>query len=199
MLDNDPATIGPQKAWRDVHTLLENLNITGFGSGLTPFQLANHLVALNIVHPPTVFDMADWIHKHPKLGAFRGLKDLGFSVSTKNLMSVRGAFTCIYRFFEEHLTEQDKLLLFFGPIFMEHVLCKIPRWKGRLTDEDAEGRLEELAAKEIQKGYVWTAGENIINNTAFPVPLIIPSSWLEQTIDSISSSVSTNPADSQSL
>ena len=132
--------------------------------------------------------MADWIHKHPKLGAFRGLKDLGFSVSTKNLMSVRGAFSCIYRFFEEHLTEQDKLLLFFGPIFLEHALCKIPRWKNRLTDEDAEGRLEELAAKEIEKNYIWTAGENIISNTAFPVPLIIPSAWLEQTIDSVSSS-----------
>ena len=189
MLDKDPATIGPHKAWRDVGSLLENLNITGFGSGLTPFQLANHLVALNIVHPPTVFDMADWIYKHPKLGAFRGLKDLGFSVSPKNLMSVRGAFACIYRFFEEHLTEQDKLLLFFGPIFMEHVLCKIPRWKNRLSEEDAEGRLEELAAKEVEKNYVWTAGENIISNTAFPVPLIMPSAWLEQTIDSISSSV----------
>ena len=189
MLDKDPETIGPHKAWRDVGSLLENLNITGFGSGLTPFQLANHLVALNIVHPPTVFDMADWIHKHPKLGAFRGLKDLGFSISTKNLMSVRGAFGCIYRFFEEHLTEQDKSLLFFGPIFMEHVLCKIPRWKNRLTEEDAEGRLEELAAKEIEKNHVWTAGENIISNAAFPVPLIIPPAWLEQTIDSISSSV----------
>ena len=196
MLDKDPATIGPHKAWSDVHSLLENLNITGFGSGLTPFQLANHLVALNIVHPPTVFNMADWIYKHPKLGAFRGLKNLGFSVSTKNLMSVRGAFACIYRFFEEHLTEQDKSLLFFGPIFMEHVLCKIPRWKNRLRDEGAENLLEEMAKKEINK---WTAGENITSNKAFPVPLIIPSEWLEQAIDSISSSVSTNLADFQRL
>ena len=188
MLDKDPATTGPRKAWPDVSSLLENLNVTGFGSGLTPFQLANHLAALNIVHPPTVFDMADWIHKHPKLGAFRGLKDLGFSVSKKNLMFVRGAFSCIYRFFEENLTEQDKLLLFFGPIFMEHVLCKIVRWKNRLTEEEAEGRLEELAAREIEKNRIWNAGENIISNTAFPVPLIIPSAWLEQTIDSISSS-----------
>ena len=103
-------------------------------------------------------------------------------------MSVRGAFSCIYRFFEENLTEQDKLLLFFGPIFMEHVFCKIVRWKNRLTEEEAEGRLEELAAKEIEKNRIWNAGENIISNTAFPVPLIIPSAWLEQTIDSISSS-----------
>ena len=140
--------------------------------------------------------MADWIYKHPKLGAFRGLKNLGFSVSTKNLMSVRGAFACIYRFFEEHLTEQDKSLLFFGPIFMEHVLCKIPRWKNRLRDEGAENLLEEMAKKEINK---WTAGENITSNKAFPVPLIIPSEWLEQAIDSISSSVSTNLADFQRL
>ena len=127
MLDKDPETIGPHKTWCNIGSLLENLNITGFGSGLTPFQFANHLIVLNIVHPPTVFDMADWIHKHPKLGAFQGLKDLGFSVSMKNLMSVQGAFGCIYHFFEEHLTEQDKLLLLFGPIFMEHILCKILR------------------------------------------------------------------------
>ena len=192
MLDNDPTThIGPRPAWRNVSSLLENLDITGFGSGLTPFQLANHLVALKIVDPPTVVDIADWIYKNPKLGAFRGLKDLGFSVSQKNLMSVRGAFTCIYRFFEEHLTEQDKSLLFFGPIFMEHILCKIPRWKNRLTEEDAEGRLEELAAKEIEGNYVWTPRGNIMSNKAFPVPLLIPSAWLKQTIDSIS--VSINP------
>ena len=61
--------------------------------------------------------------------------------------------------------------------------------KNHLTEEDAEGRLEELAAKEIEKNHVWTAGENIISNAAFPVPLIIPPAWLEQTIDSISSSV----------
>ena len=192
MLDKDPTTsIDPRQAWRNVQSLLENLNITGFGSGLTPFQLANHLVSLKIVDSPSVVDIADWIYSNPKLGAFRGLKDLGFSVSKKNLMSVRGAFTCIYRFFEEHLTEQDKSLLFFGPIFMEHVLCKIPRWKARLADEDAEGRLEELAAKEIENNYVWTPRANIISNKAFPLPLIIPQAWLEQTIESIS--VSTNP------
>ena len=192
MLDNDPTThIGPRPAWRDVSSLLENLNITGFGSGLTPFQLANHLVALKIVDPPTVVDVADWIYKNPKLGAFHGLKDLGFSVSQKNLMSVRGAFTCIYQFFEEHLTEQDKFLLFFGPIFMEHLLCKLPRWKTRLTDEDAEGRLETLAAMEIEKNHPWIPGQNLLYGKAFPVPLLIPSTWLEQTIESISASNNT--------
>jgi hypothetical protein len=187
MLDNDPTThIGPRQAWRNVSSLLENLDITGFGSGLTPFQLANHLVALKIVEPPTVLDIADWIYKNPKLGAFRGLKDLGFSVSQKNLMSVRGAFTCIYRFFEEHLTEEDKSVLFFGPIFMEHLLCKLPRWKSRLADEDAEGRLETLAAMEIEKDCTWTPRQNILYGKAFPVPLLIPLTWLEQTIESIS-------------
>jgi hypothetical protein len=192
MLNNNPAThTGLRRAWHDVSSLLENLDITGFGSGLTPFQLANHLVALKIVNPPTVVDIADWIYKNPKLGAFRGLKDLGFSVSQKNLMSVRGAFTCIYRFFEEHLTEQDKSLLFFGPIFIEHLLCKLPRWKARLRDEDAEGRLETIAAIEIEKNHPWIPRQNVLYGKAFPVPLLIPSGWLEQTIESIS--VSNNP------
>ena len=45
MLDKDPTTYtGPRQAWRDFQSLLDNLNISGFGSGLTPFQLANHLV-----------------------------------------------------------------------------------------------------------------------------------------------------------
>jgi len=187
MLDNNPSThLGLRHEWHDVLRLLDDLEINGFGSGLTPFQLANHLVALKIVNPPTLDNIADWIYKNPRLGAFRGLKDLGFSVSPKNLMTVRGAFRCVYQFFEEHLTEQDKSLLCFGPIFMEHLLCKLPRWKGRLTDEDAEGRLEELAEEEISKNYLWISGGNIFNNKAFPVPLLIPSAWLEQTIKSIS-------------
>jgi hypothetical protein len=187
MLDNNPAThTGLRRAWRDVSSLLENLDIVGFGSGLTPFQLANHLVALKIVNPPTVVDIADWIYKNPKLGAFRGLKDLGFSVSQKNLTSVRGAFTCIYQFFEEHLTAQDKSLLSFGPIFIEHLLCKLPRWKGRLADEDAEGRLETLAGIEVEKNHPWMSGQNVLSGKAFPVPLLIPLAWLEQTIKSIS-------------
>ena len=90
----------------------KNLNTTSFRSGLTPFQLANHPSALKIIDPPTVLDIADWIYNNPKLGAFCGLKDLGFSVSQKNLMSVCAAFTCIYRFFKKHLTEQDKSLLY---------------------------------------------------------------------------------------
>ena len=187
MLDKDPTThMGPHQAWQDVQSLLDNLNISGFGSSLTPFQLTNHLVTLKIVNPPTAVDISDWIYKHPKLGAFCTLKDLGFSVSKKNLMSVRGAFTCIYHFLEEHLIEQDKSLLFFGPIFVEHVLCKIPRWKARLADEDAEGRLKELAEKATEQNYLWMAGENIIHNKLFPLPLLIPSSWLEKTIESIS-------------
>jgi hypothetical protein len=194
MLDDDPTTyVGPRQPWRDVQSMLKNLKITGFGSGLTPFQLANHLVTLKIIDPPTVLDIADWIFNNPKLGAFRGLKDMGFSVSTKNLMSVRGAFTCIYHFLEEHLTEQDKTLLYFGPIFMEHILCKIPRWKSRLADEDAGSRLEELTAKEIEKNHPWISGEDVMTNLAFPTPLTISSAWLEQTIESFSNSVSTIP------
>ena len=198
MLDKDPTTYtGPRQAWHEVQSLLENLNISGFGSGLTPFQLANHLVALKIVDLPTVVDIADWIYKHPKLGAFCGLEDLWFSVSKKNLMSVQGAFTCIYHFFEEHLMESDQSILFFGPIFTEHILSKIPRWKSCLADEDAEGRLEELAAKEIEKTYPWTSGRNMFDNKAFPMPLVIPLAWLKQTIKSVS--VSTKPLDSEAF
>lgn len=192
MLDDDPTTYAsPHQPWRDVQSMLKNLNITSFGSGLTPFQLANHLSALKIINPPTVLDIADWIYNNPKLGAFCGLKDLGFSVSQKNLMSVRAAFTCIYCFFEEHLTEQDKSLLYFGPVFMEHILYKIPRWKAHLTDEDVGGRLEDLTAMEIEKNHLWIPGENFMTNLAFPTPLTISSTWLEQTIELFSSSIST--------
>ena len=106
-------------------------------------------------------------------------------------MSVRAAFTCIYCFFEEHLTEQDKSLLYFGPVFMEHILYKIPRWKAHLTDEDVGGRLEDLTAMEIEKNHLWIPGENFMTNLAFPTPLTISSTWLEQTIELFSSSIST--------
>ena len=53
------------------------------------------------------------------------------------------------------------------------------------ADEDAEG-LETLAAMEIEKDRTWTPQQNILYGKAFPVSLLIPLTWLEQTIESIS-------------
>ena len=53
------------------------------------------------------------------------------------------------------------------------------------ADEDAE-ELETLAAMEIEKDRTWTPQQNILYGKAFPVPLLFPSAWLEQTIKSIS-------------
>ncbi|KAF8812605.1 hypothetical protein BYT27DRAFT_7022110, partial [Phlegmacium glaucopus] len=170
MYGQDPETYnGPRRAWHEILTFLKKHKIVGFGSGLTPFQLANNLVAFKIIDSPTVTEMADWISQNWKLGAYRGLANLGFHLTPTNLMSVRCAFKCVYSHFDENLTKEDKDILFFGPIFVEHILCKIPRWQSRLAVENAEGHLEKLAL-EAERSDNWISGMNITDHKAFPVP-----------------------------
>lgn len=186
MHGQDPETYnGPRRAWHDILALLKKHKIIGFGSGLTPFQLANRLVALKIVDSPTVTEMADWIFKHRKLGAYRGLANLGFCLMPGNLMSVRCAFKCVYSHFDEYLTKEDKDILFFGPIFVEHILCKIPRWQSRLADENAVGHMEKIVL-EAERSDNWISGMNVMDHKAFPVPLLISSAWLKKIIEQVS-------------
>lgn len=186
MLNQDPSIYtGPRQTWHQTLSFLNKLGIIGFGSGLTPFQLANHLVAFKIVDAPTVTDMADWISRHKKLGAYRGLDNLGFNLIPANPTSVRCAFVCIYRHLDEHLTQEDKNILFFGPILAEHILCKIPRWTGRLEDENAAGRLEQLASEAETENQQWNPGANINDHKAFPFPLVISKVWLQTIVDEV--------------
>ncbi|KAF8970783.1 hypothetical protein BDZ97DRAFT_1646413, partial [Flammula alnicola] len=115
------------KAWLEAVTFLEELGVSGFASGLTPFQTANMLAILGLCKMPTPEEMAIWIAAHPDKGAWHQLVDLGF-VADNSTTNMRAAFLAYHRFLDQHLSSGDQALLHFSPIFSEHFLCKTKRW-----------------------------------------------------------------------
>lgn len=62
------------------------------------------------------------------------------------------AFKCVHDHLNLHLSERDKEILDFGPIFVEHLLCKISRWDNRLKIENYAGAFGKTA-KEVEESY----------------------------------------------
>jgi hypothetical protein len=49
--------------------LSKEVKLNGFNTGLTRLQFANNLVILGLCQPPTVAEIAEWIHRNPTKGA----------------------------------------------------------------------------------------------------------------------------------
>jgi hypothetical protein len=160
---------GVRKTWKEGLDFVIKLHIPGFIQGLTLLQLVNNLVFLDILAMPEPVDIADWIYDHSNLGAYHGLANLGFVLS--DCGSVRCAFMCVYEHLNQYMTLENKELLGFSPIFVEHILCKIERWNSRLKKEvSPEMQLDILAEPILQSGYVWNSSETG-NKDSFPFPL----------------------------
>ena len=69
MLDNDPTTHIGRQAWRNVSSLLEKLDITGFGSGLTPISfnlsVTCHAPFSNWSGLKWIYTSPMWVDFHP--------------------------------------------------------------------------------------------------------------------------------------
>lgn len=181
MYNKDPATYtGEKPSWLTLINYINGLGISGFGSGLTPFQLVNYLAIFGLTSLPAVSEMTAWImSNNSELGAFRGLTDLGFNVSISNPMSIHYAFSIVYQFFNIMLTPRDKSLCSFSPIFIEHILCKIPRWKHRFQSIKAAAHFEQLVLVAENATNQWIPGENETNHMAYPLPSIISIDWIK--------------------
>ena len=180
MMGQDPAEYaGERHSWSHFYNGIKALNIPGFQQGLTVFQLANTLSLLGIAKMPHWSEMADFIAMNRLKGAFRGLEKLGFHMPDTS--SVRAAFYCVHRHLEEHLTDEDKRILGFSPIFTEHLLCKVVRWAKHLQNE-AKINLYDLGYKAEVKSSDWIAGVNIADKAAFPFPLTIAEESLIKSI-----------------
>ncbi|KAL0056898.1 hypothetical protein AAF712_016487 [Marasmius tenuissimus] len=91
-----------------------------------------------------------------KKGALKGLLFLGFNVRNSKPIAITLAFKCVYNFLDNHLSPQDKALLGFDVIFVEHLLCKVKRWHNMLTKAcfmKEVDRLLEEAKKEASDGF----------------------------------------------
>src|ERR1700733_11360888 len=97
-----------------------------------------------------------------KTGAHRGLVEMGFNVSSLDRLHL--ALKCIIQHFEDHLSDDDRSVLGFdlgyGVIFVEHVLCKIVRWKWRLKQNCSNRILMSTLGAAARRGDSWKKGAN---------------------------------------
>ena len=127
----------------------------GFLQGLTLLQLVNNLVFLDILVMPEPVDITDQIYDNFSLGAYHGLASLGFVLS--DCGSVHCAFMCVYEHLNPYMTHENKELLGFSPILVEHILCKVECWNSCLKKEvSPETGLDTLAEPILYSGYMWT-------------------------------------------
>ncbi|KAF9041370.1 hypothetical protein BJ165DRAFT_1530100 [Panaeolus papilionaceus] len=97
--------------------------LVAFGP-LTAYQLTADYVQAGKVSMPSLDDMGRVIWRIGS-GGLNGLKRLGFACS--NLATTSEAFAVLYRDVDQSLTEMEKAQIDFGPIFVEHMLCKYVR------------------------------------------------------------------------
>ncbi|KAJ3513252.1 hypothetical protein NLJ89_g3049 [Agrocybe chaxingu] len=185
MVDQDPlAWQGEKLGWKKTITFIQELRIPLFQNGLTLLQTINNLVFAGIVSMPSLEEVVDWISE-TKLGAYKGLQYLNFSVRSRE--AILFGFASVYWHLNHHLTDADKEVLGFNPLFIEHVLCKLPRWNGRLSKAGALQNLEALGKAAEESANNWLPGQNESDCQAFPFPLIIDQDFLTSVLKDITS------------
>ena len=184
LVDQDPTTYtGKRPKWATAFLFLDEINVLTFKSGLTRLQLANYLVTLKIMDPPEPDEVAQWIFHNQSLGAFAGFASIGFILPSRDLDATRAAFACVFRHLDENLTREDKEILFFGPIFVEHLLCKVGRWKSRFSEYlGMADKLHELVHEALEKDSEWVSGANLHSPKAYPFPSKLDFAWIEAVI-----------------
>lgn len=148
MKDLDPTNYGGQKKdWKDVMDLLKHLEIKAFRNAkLAILQLANNLVLADICRAPSLDELGAWIWMNPKLGAFKGLQAMGFS--PWNSEETSAAVDCVFQHLDSNLEPTGRLLLDLdklGVLVVEHLACKIIRWKEETTSSRSQGTLKNNA------------------------------------------------------
>ncbi|KAJ3531529.1 hypothetical protein NMY22_g8116 [Coprinellus aureogranulatus] len=201
MYGQDPETWkGKRKSWTETWDMIVGLRIPGLGGGLAALQLTNTLSLSKVAEMPTIQEIADWVWRNPNKGAFKGLQMLGFDLPNTN--AVRYAFKAIENHLRQFLSKEDQILLQLGPMFIEHLLCKVARYKTRL---EKEGQTEEgkklfltLAkqALEATRNAPWLKVNTRKDPIAFPFPLTSDPSHVADAIESCHSHTTGRPANS---
>lgn len=94
--------------------------------GLTGYLLTADLSYTHNVQAPTLSDIAGVIHQNG-MGSLRGLirsEQIGRKASKADVLE---GFSRVYEFLDNALTVEEKKLMVFDPIMVEHLLCKLER------------------------------------------------------------------------
>ncbi|KAF4581535.1 hypothetical protein EYR38_002864 [Pleurotus pulmonarius] len=182
LLDQNPkGNTLSKRSWQDALDFVAGLGISGFKNGLTTLQAANLLVFAGIVEPPQPLVISGWIFSHKDLGAFHGLQRLGFKVN--GIASVVAAFYTVHNHLQNHLSESDKANLGcsqgLSAIFVEHLLCKIVRWEGRLRH--CHITWDNYPCNSAD----WVQGRNEQDPLAFPIPTALTSSNVDDAVATV--------------
>jgi hypothetical protein len=172
LADQDPDSYnGERHLWQNAYDFITStINLAGFGCGLTALQTSHVFAFFGLCNMPTAVEMATWISENPSLGACGGLKDMGFAIDSTP--AIKAAFLIVYDHLEKHLLVSDKSLLRFGPIFVKHVLCKVPRWT-RYLKEKAHVDLTALGHSAVLDGQKWIQDQNVDDEMCFSIPVTI--------------------------
>ncbi|KAF8177321.1 hypothetical protein K438DRAFT_1606436 [Mycena galopus ATCC 62051] len=181
---NPESYTGERHSWTATIAMIRSLGIPGIkGLGLTTLQLANNLALLKICSPPSAAEMGAWIAENPGLGAFKGLVLLGFNIRASDPLTTRAAFQICYDHCDRYLSKEDKELLGFGAIFVEHLLCKVQRWQERYNAAMAT-KFAQLRDEQISQP-PWISCANQTNAMSFPFPLGVDVNRIQEIIKNI--------------
>jgi len=179
MFEQDPLEYaGDRPTWKAIFDLILQLEISGFNSGLALLQTVNNATFLLKLGCPDPDDVAEWIYSNKDLGAYKTLtKNYGFCISSKTATQV--AFGCVFEHLDQHLSQNDKKILHFGPVLVEHLLCKDIRW--RALCKGLEHTMEQRSCKAEDED-VWVSGGNDKDHLAFPFPLTISTDLIRNVV-----------------
>ncbi|KAJ6456215.1 hypothetical protein C8R47DRAFT_1165537 [Mycena vitilis] len=153
MAGQDPKTFtGKKRTWKEALDFIQEFGFYGLKSdGLTALQMANNLVVLGVCEEPDPESMAAWVSGRGELGAFKGLKLLGFNLNASDPLATRTAFICVYDHLFKHLSREAKECLGFGVIFVEHALCKVKRWTSYYDAAMRQSSFQSIADELIHR------------------------------------------------
>jgi hypothetical protein len=181
MLDQDPSTwTGPRKGWDETMALIAGFQFPGLCGGLTLLHCTNAIALLKLATLPEPEALAVWMSNNKDLGTYRGLQILGFSLAPKKPQErvhmeaekIQVGFKCIFAHLDEHLSIDDKALLGFNVLFVEHLLCKIAQWGYRMKQANLLDKWE---------AWIKDAEENV--DGTFPFPLTIEPEKVKKVIE----------------
>lgn len=177
---------GILQTWGRGLSFINGLNIDGFKTGLTPLQTVNAMAFGSLIKSATLEEMAGWIWNNWTLGAFRGLQALGFVLLSYKAVLV--ALTVVYNHLDDHLGEADRKELGFdrfGVIVVEHLLCKVVRWKTGIVG------MTDWVKEAVRVGS-WK--EDRSDFDAFPIPVSeVALERIERVLSEVQVRLSTHP------
>ncbi len=140
------------RTYDDALQLAKDVGIVGFATGITRMQFANTFALLTLCPGPDCDAMARLVRINIRMGAFEGLQRLGLKVhSSSSELEVRDALRCVYDSLDNKLSSDDKRMLRFNAIFVEHLMCKVSRWE-KMFPKKTRKTLRYMAEMATKKG-----------------------------------------------